>query len=183
MPEISKTLLFNLYKTIFLFILSFCVLDSKAQGLVFNSNDSLLTKRTSLQVFSADAPIFKDHLSINFDLSLWDNANLGYVFNLADKDNSYSLSYLYMDGAGYLNFNIDRKSNKIKIPLHASLLKKENWMKVRVDMDMKNDKVSVYINGVVYHADKLGFRDQIPGNLVFGKNQYYTEVPNMAIKT
>src|ERR1700744_4805523 len=49
-------------------------------------------------------------------------------------------------------------------------------------MDLKNDKVSVYINGVVYKADKLGFRDQIPGNLVFGKNQYYTEVPNMAIK-
>ena len=124
MPEIYKTLLSNLYKTVFLFILSFCVLDSKAQGLVFNSNDSLLTKRTSLHVFGADPPVFKDHLSISFDLSLCDNANLGYVFNLADKDNSYSLSYLYTNGAGNLHFNIDRQSSKLTIPLRADQLKR-----------------------------------------------------------
>lgn len=182
MLNVYKTLLQNSYKAVFLFILVFYASNSKAQGLIFNSNDSLLTKRTSLQVFGPEVPVFKNHLSISFDLSLWDNDHLGYVFILADKDNSYSLSYLYRDGAGYLNFNIDRKSNKIKIPLQASLLKKENWMKVRVDMDLINDKVSIYINGVVYKETQFGFKDQIAGNLVFGKNQYYTEVPNMAIK-
>lgn len=182
MPKINKNLLLILLKSAIQFILIFYTLDSKAQGLIFNSNDSLLTKRTSLQVFGSDMPVFKDRLIISFDLSLWDNGHLGYVFNLADKDNSYSLSYLFMDGAGYLNFNIDRKSNKIKIPLRASWLKKEKWMRVRMDLDLKNDKVSVYINGTGYNADKLGFKDQITGSLVFGKNQFYTEVPNMAIK-
>jgi len=182
MPKINRNLLLNWKVIVCLFILSFQFLDSKAQGLLFNSNDSLLTKRTSLKVFNADIPEFRDHLFINFDLSLWDNAHLGYVFNLAEKDNSYSLSYLYNDGAGYLNFNIDRKSNKIKIPLDASLLKKKKWMRVKIDLDLKGDRVSIYINNKVYQASQLGFADQMPANLIFGKNQYYTEVPNMAIR-
>jgi DNA-binding SARP family transcriptional activator len=182
MPIVYKTLLSGLRKTILFFILTLGFLDCKAQGLLFNSNDSLLTKRTSLQLFRSEVPLFQDRLLINFDLSLWDNAHLGYVFNLADRDNSYSLSYLYMDGAGYLNFNIDRQSNKITIPLQASMLRKGKWIKVKIDLDLKKDKVSIYINGIAYTADKFGFKGQIPGNLVFGKNQYYTEVPNMAIK-
>ncbi|HTK20814.1 MAG TPA: hypothetical protein VL442_14915, partial [Mucilaginibacter sp.] len=182
MLKFNKALFSYLYKTFFLLLFTFQFLDSKAQGLLFNSNDSLLTKRTSLRVFSNDVPEFYDHLYINFDLSLWDNAHLGYVFNLAEKDNSYSLSYLYMNSSGFLNFNIDRKSNKIQIPLDRSMLKKGKWIKVRMDFDLKNDKLDLYINNKLYHANELGFKDQVEGNITFGKNQFYTEVPSMAIK-
>lgn len=182
MLKTNKTIFFNLYKTVFLFLLALHVFDGKAQGLLFNSNDSLLTKRTSLHVFSDQVPEFKDHLFINFDISLWDNAHLGYVFNLAEKDNSYSLSYLYMNGAGSLNFNIDRQSNKIQIPLDASMLKKGKWMKIRMDLDLKNDKVTLFIDNKHYQAAEMGFKNNLQGNLTFGKNQFYTEVPNMAIK-
>jgi DNA-binding SARP family transcriptional activator len=182
MLKFKKAFFCYLYKTLFFLIITTRFLDAKAQGLLFNSNDSLLTKRTSFHVFSNDVPEFRNYISINFDLSLWDNAHLGYVFNLSEKDNSYSLSYLYMNGKGFLNFNIDRKSNKIQIPLDASMLKKGKWMKVRIDLDLKNDKVKLYINDKLYRANELGFRDKIEGDLVFGKNQFYTEVPNMAIK-
>ncbi|MDO3628190.1 kelch repeat-containing protein [Mucilaginibacter sp. BT774] len=182
MLKFNKAFLFYLYKTVFLLLFTFQFLDGTAQGLLFNSNDSLLNKRTSLHVFSNDVPVFHDHLYIQFDLSLWDNAHLGYVCNLAEKDNSYSLSYLYMNGSGFLNFNIDRKSNKIQIPLDKSILKKGKWMKVRMDFDLKNDKVDIDINNKLYQASELGFKDQAEGNLIFGKNQFYTEVPNMAIK-
>lgn len=182
MLKFTKALFFYPYKTIFLLLFTFQLLDGKAQGLLFNSNDSLLTKRTSLHVFGNDVPEFHDHMYVNFDLSLWDNAHLGYVFNLAEKDNSYSLSYLYMNGSGFLNFNIDRKSNKIQIPLDKPLLKKGKWMRVRMDFDLKNDKIGLYINGKLYQANELGFKGQAEGNMVFGKNQFYTEVPNMAIK-
>jgi DNA-binding SARP family transcriptional activator len=182
MLKFNKALFFYLYKTVFLLLFTFQFLDGKAQGLLFNSNDSLLTKRTSLRVFSNDVPEFYGHLYINFDLSLWDNAHLGYVLNLAEKDNSYSLSYLYMNSSGFLNFNIDRKSNKIQIPLDKSMLKKGKWIKVRMDFDLKGDKVSLDIDNKHYQANELGFKDQAEGNLTFGKNQFYTEVPNMAIK-
>ena len=155
---------------------------ARAQGLMFNSNDSLLNKRTSYSVFNTSPPLFQDHLSINFDLSLWDNKNLGYIFNLTGKNDSYSLSYLYFNGAAYLNFNIDRKSNKIKIPIQDSQLHKRKWIRVKVDFDLKDDKVNISIGNKFYHTDHLGLDDTVTAKIVFGKNQYYTEVPDMAIK-
>ena len=162
--------------------LIFCIPEVKPQGLQFNSNDSLVTKRTSLNVFNSKRIEFKDHLFINFDLSVWDTSNLGYILNLAEKNNSYSLSYLYDNGAGFLNFNIDSKSNKIKIPLSSSLLKRKKWMKVKIDFDLTADKVNININNTNYAAAKLGLNDKITAKLIFGKNPLYTEVPRMAIK-
>ncbi|HLZ86004.1 MAG TPA: hypothetical protein VKQ52_02135 [Puia sp.] len=175
-------MLVKVAKIILLLTLSFPILITNAQGLQFKSEDSLLTQRTSYHVFNSPAPVFHDRFSIAFDLSLWDNANLGYVLNLADKDNSYSLSYLYTNGAGNLNFSIDSKSNKLSIPLPAAFLKKNNWFRVRIDFLLKEDKVIIRIDGNTWQADHLGFKDDMPANLVFGKNQYYTEVPNMAIR-
>jgi two-component SAPR family response regulator len=172
----------NTCKVVFLYIICFQAFNAQAQGLLFKSNDSLLTKRTSLHVFNSDIPEFRHHVFVNFDLSLWDNSNLGYVFNISDKDNSYSLSYIYNNNAGYLNFNIDSKSNKIKIPLQQEILKKKRWMKVKINFDLDSDKLIINIDDQIYHADKLGFKGQIPANIIFGKNQFYTEVPNMAIK-
>lgn len=164
------------------FILCLSVLNAAAQGLQFKSEDSLLTLRTSYRVFNSKVPVFYGHFYISFDLSLWDNSNLGYVFNLADKDQSYSLSYLYANGAGSLNFNIDAKCNKLSIPIAAALLKKTNWLKVKIALDLNQDNVTIRIDSMVYRADSLGFRSRMPANLVFGKNPSYTEVPNMAIR-
>ena len=167
-----------------LLLLCLPVLTARSQGLLFKSEDSLLTQRTSLHVFDTHPPVFQDNFFIEFDLSLWDNANLGYVLDVADNinDNSYSLSYLYNNGAGTLNFNIDRKSNKLVIPLPAGLLHKKAWFRVRLDFDLVNDNVAIDINNTVFLAQHLGFKPKMTANIVFGKNQLYTEVPNMAIR-
>jgi len=175
-------MLVSAFKNTLPFLLSLLVLNINAQGLLFKSNDSLLTQRTSMTVFGSDPPIFHDHFSVSFDLSLWDNSHLGYVFNLSDKDNSYSLTYLYRDGAGGLNFSIDCKSNKIAIPLPDSLLRKKTWIRIKIDFDLREDKMAIRINGQSWYADQMGFKEKMKANLVFGKNPSYTEVPNMAIK-
>ena len=175
-------MLVSVFKNTLPFIFFLFAINARSQGLLFKSNDSLLTQRTSMTVFSADPPVFHDHFTISFDLSLWDNSHLGYVFNLSDKDNSYSLTYLYRDGAGGLNFTIDCKSNKIAIPLPDSLLRKKSWIPVRVDFDLKKNKLAIHINGQTWYADQMGFKEKMNANIVFGKNPSYTEVPNMAIK-
>ena len=157
-------------------------LQGRGQGLQFNSNDSLLAKRTSYQVFKNDPPTFSEHLYINFDLSLWDNEHLGYIINITDsKNNSYSLSSIYT-GAPFLNFNIDSKSNKIKIPLTLSQLKKRNWMPVKMDLDLKANTVKLFINGVWYKADGFDFNGTIAPKIYFGKNEHYSDVPKMAVR-
>lgn len=158
------------------------VMQGRAQGLMFSSNDSLITKRTSYSVFGTTTTAFRNHLTIDFDLSLWDDNHLGYIFNIADKNNSYSLSYVYKDNVGSLNFNFDRVSNRLEIAMRKDQLQKRHWLKVKVDMDLSGDKVTVDINGKQYHADKVGFTREIDGKMTFGKNDYYTEVPSMAVK-
>lgn len=184
MGEIYKNLLLNCRVcriALFLFLF-FNLASAGAQGLMFNSNDSLVTKRTSYKVFSYNIPEFQNHLVISFDLSLWDNKDLGYIFNLAANNNSYSLSYLYFNNVAYLNFNIDSKSNKLQIPLQKSQLTKQNWIKVKVDFDLQHDKAIIYIDGRSYPATGLGIENPVAANLTFGKNQFYTEVPEMAIR-
>lgn len=182
MPIFNKTSIWGTLRFLFLIVFLYAGYCCDAQGLLFKSNDSLVTRRTSLHVFGNDLPRFEGHLSVRFYLSLWDNDHLGYILSIAEKDNSYSLSYLYLNGTGFLNFNIDRKSNKIKIPLDTSMLKKGKWIPVRLDLDLAGDKAVLDVDGRRYQADQLGLKNNIKYDLVFGKNQYYTEVPNMAIK-
>src|ERR1035437_8695715 len=173
----------KVYKVVFLFIMLLPAFKGKTQGLLFNSNDCLINNRTSYNVFKNDIPTFQDHLLISFDLSLWDNEHLGYVFNITDsKNNSYSLSYIHSNISSYLNFNIDSKSNKIKIPLSLAQLKKRNWMNIKINVNLKADRVEIFINGKWYKAGQFGFENKITPKITFGKNEHYFDVPNMAIK-
>lgn len=148
---------------------------------MFNSNEFLLNKRTSYNVFNYITPTFDNHLTISFDLSLWDNQNLGYIFSLTGKHDSYSLSYLFHNEA-VLNFNIDRKSNKLKIPLSQSQLGKRKWMKIKVDLDLVANTATVWVDNKRYNAGNIDFEDSLTPKLIFGLNPYYTEVPDMAIR-
>jgi len=173
---------FHVYKIVFAFILLLAAVKGKGQGLQFNSNDSLLAKRTSYSVFKTEQPTFSGHLYINFDLSLWDNEHLGYILNITDaKNNSYSLSSIY-NGAPFLNFNIDSKANKIKIPLTTGQLKKRSWVPVKVDIDLKGNTVGILVNGKWYRASDFGFSNIITPKIYFGKNEHYFDVPKMAIR-
>jgi two-component SAPR family response regulator len=156
----------------------------KAQGLQFNSNDSLMSQRTSYVVFANETPTFNNHLYISFDLSLWDNDHLGYVFNITDaKNNSYSLTYIYnYNGSPTLNFNIDSKSNKIEIPLSLGQLKNRKWIKIKADIDLKDNIVAFLVNGKWYKAHGFGFESSITPKITFGKNPRYSDVPKMAVK-
>lgn len=172
----------NVYKLVLLLFILLSSSAGQSQGLQFNSNDSLLSKRTSYAVFKTDQPTFSGHLYISFDLSLWDNEHLGYIVNITDaQNNSYSLSSIY-NQSPFLNFNIDSKSNKINIPLRHDQLKKRNWMKIKIDFDLKANTVGVFINNKWYKAKGFNFENTITPKIYFGKNEHYSDVPKMAIR-
>ncbi|MGN6396788.1 MAG: Kelch repeat-containing protein [Mucilaginibacter sp.] len=158
-------------------------LQSNGQGLQFNSNDSLLSRRTSYLVFKKDPPKFNGKLDINFDLSLWDIEHLGYILNITDtKNNSYSLSSIHLNNAQFLNFNIDSKSNKLQIPLPLGQLKRHIWMPVKIHLDLNANTVGIHINGKWYSAGGFSFDGAIRPRIYFGKNEHYSDVPKMAIR-
>jgi len=185
MTKINRILLLRswVYSILIFVVALFSSLKVQAQGLQFNSNDNLMEKRTSYSVFKHESPGFHSELTIAFQLALWDNSHLGYVLNIADgKNNSYSLSYIYLNRTPYLNFNIDSKSNKITIPLSAAQLSKRTWTAIKIELDLDKDKATVWVNGKRYDASGFGFTGSIGPVITFGKNSRYSDVPNMAIR-
>lgn len=160
------------------------VMAGYTQGLLFTSNDSLLRERTTYEVFHNYTPTFKNQFSVQFDLSIWDKKNFGHVFTIKDEQNKiYSLSYIFSDDqTGYLNLNVGSESNKIRIPLHKDLLTQRQWIAVKLDFNLKNDSVRILINNKEFKAGKFGFGHSMSPGLFFGKYEYLTDVPSMAIK-
>ena len=58
-----------------LFWFLFPCLVLTAQGLKFNSNDVIISKRTSLNVFEYEKPKIEGDLTISFDLSIYLDRN------------------------------------------------------------------------------------------------------------
>lgn len=172
-----------------IFLLRLCLLfllvsSAKAQGLLFNSNDSLLLKRTSYQVFSGTVHRFQDQFQISFDLSIWDKKHFGYLLTLKDDAGKlYTLSYLYPGkDTGFLHFNIGNESNKIKIRLTPEQLRQRQWMTIKLDFHLRADSMYMWVNNTVYPAAKLGFSQSMAPALYFGKFEYLNDVPAMAIR-
>jgi DNA-binding SARP family transcriptional activator len=161
----------------------FGVTWTSAQGLRFNSNDSLINKRTSYNVFELESPRFEKQLTIRFDLSLWDIEHFGYILNITDDgQNSYSLTYSHKGNRGNLYFNIDGKTNKLQIPLQKHQLIRRKWLKIRLRLDLEKDSVIITLNNKQFRAAEFGFSSQLTPKIVFGKNDRYTDVPDMAIR-
>ncbi|WP_158828596.1 hypothetical protein [Mucilaginibacter lacusdianchii] len=154
----------------------------KAQGLKFSSNNNLISKRTSYRVFTDTTRTFQSQLHIDFDLMLWDQNHLGYILLVTDQENSYSLSYLNTKNTSSLNLNIDRVSNKLSIPLRNGEVSRHKWIRVQLDFDLVGNTVALCIDHKRYKATGFHFGKELSGNVYFGKNKYYTEVPDMAIK-
>lgn len=158
--------------------------QARSQGLLFNSNDSLLLKRTSYQVFTGSIPRFQDQFQVSFDLSIWDKKHFGYVLTLKDDAGKlYTLSYLYPSkDTGYLHFNIGNESNKIKIRLTADQLRQRQWMTIKLDFHLQADSIYMWVNNTVYPAGGFGFSKSMEPALFFGKFEYLNDVPAMAIR-
>ena len=87
-----------LIKSLFLITIAFSI-SAKAQGIRFNSNDNLITDRTSYNVFAHNQPKFEGNFNIDFNVSIINPDVFGYVFYIKDKNNSisYSLAYVSRD--------------------------------------------------------------------------------------
>ncbi|WP_295768969.1 BTAD domain-containing putative transcriptional regulator [uncultured Mucilaginibacter sp.] len=166
--------------TYFLITLFSCSLVS-AQGLLFNSNNASISKRTSYQVFGKNEINIRSHLHVDFELMLWDQNHLGYIFQFGNSENSISLSHLNTHDTSSLNLNIDRVSNKIKAPFDLNKLGRK-WVKIAIDLDVAHNTVELNIGGQKFKASGLPFNNSATGNITFGKNASYTEVPDMAIR-
>ena len=172
-----------------LFWFLFPCLVLTAQGLKFNSNDVIISKRTSLNVFEYEKPKIEGDLTISFDLSISEIPSFGYIFNVKDKSNpiSYSLALVFekdQNGAiqNFLKFNIDNEEEIFSIPLDKNEIGERNWNKVTICLIESTGYITLSFNEKQFKAlQKKVLKIKFP-EIIFGKRERIIDVPAVSIK-
>ena len=177
----------TLHKTGILFIIVFLSLSFSvsSQGLKFYSNNELIENRTSYNVFAHEIPKFHKELSINFEFSIINPSDFGYVFwiNDASTNISYLLTFVYeTNEISYLKFNLEGKENLFTIPLKISDLGSRKWHKFSVRFILEKKIIVINADNKSYEVSGLKFNNIIEPTLIFGKRGSAIDVPEFAIR-
>ena len=156
-----------------------------AQGVEFNSNDNLISNRTSYNVFEYNQPKFTGEFSFEFSLSINNPLSFGYIFSIKNKENtnSYSLSYINTSAdSGQIKFNLDAVKNIFTIPIKADLLGSKAWVDIKLIFDSKENSIQLLVNNESHLYQECVFKNSIVPEIYFGKHESVIEVPSMSIK-
>tara|TARA_R110001592_G_scaffold69514_1_gene213370 strand:+ start:13335 stop:15890 length:2556 start_codon:yes stop_codon:yes gene_type:complete len=173
-----------LIKLLFIIILPLST-SVKAQGIRFNSNDNLITDRTSYNVFAHNQPKFRGDFNIEFDVSIKNPEIFGYVLYIKDKNNpvSYSLAYVIKDeNLGEFKLNLDGVKTVATVPIKKELLGSRKWIKISLNFNPTSKKIKLVINDKASSFNGNKFIYKITPEIYFGKHENVIEVPVMAIK-
>ncbi len=166
---------------------SFCQ-EELLSGLFFSSHEVIQDKRTSLNLTPNKPFDFSKGFSLEFDANFRQgDGYYGYIFRIIG-DNNTNIDLVSNSASATSNFWLVYK-DQILISYKWSDLANvgyDQWTKVRVDVDVKNNKLAVSFNGVkqevvVPEIAKLRYFD-----LVFGacKNSSFmsTDVSPMSLR-
>lgn len=176
---------------IFVFIISFVYLiptaDAQSYGLGFYSHEVVQDKRTMLDLDLNNVPD-KDDLDLSFDFSFFANhaVYFGYIFRLV-SDDKQNIDLIYDNQANIRHFKIiigDQISN-IAFNIDDNLLYGK-WNKLRLLIDYKNDKLTVFSGKESFSQSGLHLQRARNYKLLFGANAYRryqtTDLPPMKLR-
>jgi len=171
-------------------LLSICLISSghaQSYGLGFYSHEVVQDKRTTLDL-NLNNVSEKDNLELSFDLSFLPNHPIyfGYIFRLVGDDKQ-NIDLIYDNQANTRHFKIiigDRLS-KIAFNIDDKLLF-NHWNKLRLFIDYKNDKLTVFSGRESFSESGLKLQRSKNYKLLFGANAYRryqtTDLPPMKLK-
>ncbi len=175
----------NLIKLLIVTIVPLLSLSGLAQGIRFNSNDDLITNRTSYNVFAHNQPKFFSHFRIEFDLSIINPQSFGYILHIKDKNKPISYSVVYVnknETSGEIKLNLDGVKTLLDIPLNEDLLGARKWIKLSLNFNSIEKKITLLINDKAFYSNGNEFNSEINPEIYFGKHENVIDVPLMAIK-
>lgn len=181
----TATHLFVLIAT--LFILFPAPLQGKVGGLAFQNPANSIEKRTSYSVFGEHEEQFSERLDISFDMRLPYREEVGYIVRVIDKTDNKIFNVFY-DGRGNDYFELNREGYKgiIKIPFNRQKLMLKQWFKVHISFNMKQQTISMSIDGEQKSATLPTGKNSLPrviqANIVFGRSDYLIDVPSFAMR-
>lgn len=169
---------------IFLLAILFLAIDgSQAQGLKFRGNKYPIEERTSYNVFNNRAPTFNDSLNIKFDIQFDNIGQLGYLFRLKSKKSNLTLNLAYDSQGDHIVYylNLEGKSRLITIAVPKSEYAFNQWVPLKVDLDMLGDRITFSL-GKYSETHNLDFPPELSLDVLFGCSDYFIDVPEYAIR-
>ncbi|WP_295717171.1 galactose oxidase [Mucilaginibacter sp.] len=147
--------------------------NAQSYGLGFYSHEVVQDKRTTLDLsLSNVAP--KDNLEVSFDLSFIPNHEIyfGYILRIVD-DNKQNIDLVYDNQANTRHFKIiiGERLSKISFNIDDKLLF-EHWNKLRLLIDYKNDKITVFSGRESFSELGVHLKQSRNYKLLFGANAY-----------
>ena len=171
-----------------IFLLFFCLvwsLPALSQGLKFAGLEQPIDKRTSYDVFNGDAPDFSGSVHMSFDMALYPESEIGYIFRIknSSRNKVYNLFYDGQgDGSTIFMLNDEGHNCLIRAELHKSVLKDLNWVGISVLFDTRRDSVFLTVADSTWSASVPGLPDKWRPDICFGRSDYIIDVPSFAIR-
>lgn len=156
-----------------------------AQGLRFNGLEKTIEERTSVDIRGLRSRICDDSLCVAFDFKLFEEAQLGYIFQLktGKSGKSPTINLFYEGDVGRSVMRVIYEGRRfitsVNLPGEGH---RGMWMRLRMRLDPRKDSVYLKIEGVGEANGYLDLPDKIRPDLSFGKRKYILEVPSIAIK-
>ncbi|MDB5135623.1 MAG: galactose oxidase [Mucilaginibacter sp.] len=158
---------------VFLNILFTVPVRGQSYGLGFYSHEVVQDKRTTLDL-SLNNTSPKDNIDISFDISFIPNHEIyfGYILRFVG-DNKQNIDLIYDNQANTRHFKIiiGERLSKISFNIDDKLLY-DRWNKLRINIDYKNDKITVFSGGASYSESGLHLQPGTNYKMLFGANSY-----------
>ena len=161
--------------------------NAQSYGLGFYSHEVVQDKRTTLDL-SLNNVTQKDNLEVSFDLSFIPNHPIyfGYIFRLIGDDKQ-NIDLVYDNQANTRHFKIiiGERLSKVSFNIDDKLLF-EHWNKLRLFIDYKNDKITVFSGRESFSESGVHLQQSKNYKLLFGANAYRqyqtTDLPPIKVR-
>ncbi len=154
-------------------------------GLLFSSSAERINDRTSLILFDNKPLKLKDSFRIDFDLSIWDIKQFGYILRIINESKqeiNFAFVNFYGEDKIYLDFHSPITHKSIQIPITAEDIENKNWLAISIIFDLKADRAEVISKDSSYYCESIGLKNPSYIKLAFGLYGLNLDVPQMAIR-
>lgn len=154
-------------------------------GLLFSSSAERINDRTSLILFENSPLKLKDTIKIDFDLSILDVKQFGYILRVINE-NKQEINFAFVNFYGndkiYLDFHSPITHKSVTVPITLQDIDEKRWLPISIIFDLKGDRAEVKWKGSSYFCEPIGLKNPSYIKIAFGLYGLNLDVPKMAIR-
>ncbi len=157
---------------------------AQSYGLMFNSHEVVLEKRTSLDLSPSDSFCFRKNFDLSFELSFKPNhqVSFGYVLRMICGDQNVDL--MYNQPTSSFNIVVGESFSGISFKVDSLKLFRD-WSKVNLSVDLNRYELKCFLNNKLIGTTRLPVLNHC-FKFLWGANDYQKfktrDIPPMKIK-